>query len=95
MPYVYVPARRRRRLMRRGRYGGRRSYRSSFRRRRTSYGRASYRPRGYRSAGRGRYRGRARRARRQVRLVIQQPSDMLPIRPVAGQFARMRRRARF
>lgn len=92
MPYVYVPARRRRRLGARRRYGGRRTFRRTYRR---SYGRSSYKPRGYRSAGRGRYRGRARRANRQVRLVIQQPSDMLPIRPVAGQFARMRRRARF
>jgi hypothetical protein len=45
--------------------------------------------------GRGRYRGRARRAAREVRLVIQTPSDMLPPRPVAGQFARIRRRSRF
>lgn len=77
---------------RRRRWGMRR--RSTFRGRR-SYGRSSYRPRSYGYRGRGRYRGRARRARQEIRLVIQQPSDMLPVRPVAGQFARLRRRARF
>jgi len=79
---------------RRRRYGAaRRSYRTGSRRRRAV--RSSYRPRTYTSRGRGRYRGRARRAPREVRIVIQQPSDMLPVRPVAGQFARQRRRARF
>ena len=72
----------------------RRTYgRSRFRRR--SYGRGSYRPRVRRFSGRGRYRGRGRRGGSVVRLVIQTPSDMLPPRPVAGQFARVVRRARF
>jgi len=35
------------------------------------------------------------RASREIRLVIQTPSDMLPARPTVGQFARARRRARF
>ena len=60
-----------------------------------SRSRSGYRPRTYRSAGRGRVRGRARRSGQTIRLVIQTPSDMLPPRPVAGQFARVRRRARF
>lgn len=65
------------------------------RRRRMTMRRSSYRPRTYARAGRGRYRGRARRSGQSIRLVIQTPSDMLPPRPVANQFARVRRRARF
>lgn len=66
------------------------------RRRRRTYARGGgYRPRTYRRTGRGRYRGRARRGGQTIRLVIQTPSDMLPPRPQAGQFARIRRRARF
>lgn len=63
--------------------------------RRRTYSRSGYRPRVSRARGRGRYRGRARRAGSTIRLVIQTPSDMLPPRPVANQFARVRRRARF
>jgi hypothetical protein len=94
MPYVWVPSRRRRFGMRRRRFGfhRRRRYRSYFSRGRM---RSGYR-RPYSSfRGRGRYRGRAGRMRRQARLVIQVPGDMLPPRPVAGGWARMRRRARF
>lgn len=93
MPYMWVPSRRRRRRFGSARRAGYR--RGTFRRR--SYGRryGGFRPRGWSTRGRGRYMGRARRARREVRLVVQQPSDYLPVRPVAGQFARMRRRARF
>lgn len=79
--------RRRRRVMRRG-------Y-TRFRRRRATFRRSSYRPRVSRFRGRGRYRGRGRRGGSVVRLVIQTPSDMLPPRPQAGQFARVVRRARF
>lgn len=69
----------------------------AYRRRRRSRAmtRGSYRPRTFRSSSRGRTRGRARRSSQSIRLVIQTPSDMLPPRPVAGQFARIRRRARF
>lgn len=72
----------------------------AYRRRRMSgrsrtRSRGGYRPRTYRTASRGRARGRARRSGQTIRLVIQTPSDMLPPRPVAGQFARVRRRARF
>nr|QXN72874.1 MAG: hypothetical protein [Microvirus sp.] len=73
--------------------------RSSYRRRRTysrapaRYGRSGARP--YRSRGRGRYRGRTSRSRQTIRVVIQTPTDMLPARPVAGQSAMARRRARF
>lgn len=72
----------------------------AYRRRRRSSGyrmrrRSGYRPRSYSVRGRGRTRGRARRMGNTIRLVIQTPSDMLPPRPVAGQFARIRRRARF
>ena len=87
MPYF---RRRRFRRYRRGGYGRRYFRRGFVRRYRSGYRRPSY---SYR--GRGRYRGRARRASRAVRLVIQTPSDMLPPRPIAGQFARLRRRARF
>lgn len=69
--------------------------RSRFRRRSGRMVRSSYRPRAYRMRGRGRYRGRARRGGSTIRLVIQTPTDMLPPRPVAGQFARVLRRARF
>jgi len=75
--------RRRRRMTGRSRYGSR------------SRGRSSYRPRVTRLRGRGRYRGRGSRGGSTIRLVIQTPSDMLPPRPVTGQFARVRRRARF
>lgn len=78
--------RRRRRVLGRSRFR-RRSYRTRAR--------SSYRPRVSRFRGRGRYRGRARRGGSTVRLVIQTPTDMLPPRPVAGQFARVVRRARF
>ena len=64
----------------------------SFRRGRRMSG---YRARSWSVRGRGRYRGRARYRGQEVRIVIQQPTDMLPIRPVAGQFARLTRRARF
>ena len=72
----------------------------AYRRRRRSGGGMrrmgrTYRPRGYSVRGRGRYRGRTRRAGSTLRLVIQTPSDMLPLRPQAAQFARLRRRARF
>lgn len=80
----------------------------AYRRRRSSYGRSRYtrgrsysrfrtgrRP-AYRTLRRrGRYRGTGRVRGSTVRLVIQTPSDMLPPRPQAGQFARIRRRARF
>lgn len=79
--------RRRRRMVSRGR--------SRFRRRSYARARSSYRPRVRRFSGRGRYRGRGRRGGSVVRLVIQTPTDMLPPRPVAGQFARVVRRARF
>lgn len=82
--------RRRRRV-----YGRSRFAYSGRRRRRMSFRRGGYRPRSYRIRGRGRYRARARRMSQTVRLVIQTPSDMLPPRPVSGQFARIRRRARF
>jgi len=62
---------------------------------RRRYARSGYRPRASRFSGRGRYRGRGRRGGSVVRLVIQTPSDMLPPRPQAGQFARVVRRARF
>lgn len=71
----------------------------AYRRRRTSSYRRPARSstrrttRSYRT--RGRYRGRARATGQTVRLVIQTPTDMLPPRPVAGQFARLKRRARF
>ena len=74
---------------RRSRFSRRRTYT----RRRAS--RSTYRPRVRRFSGRGRYRGRVRRGGQVVRLVIQTPTDMLPPRPVAGQFARVVRRARF
>lgn len=81
--------RRRRRMTTRSRFTRRRvARRSTFRR-------SSYRPRVARFSGRGRYRGRGRRGGSVVRLVIQTPTDMLPPRPVAGQFARVVRRARF
>lgn len=67
----------------------------AMRRRRRTMRRSGYRPSVYRARGRGRYRGRARRSGQSIRLVIQTPSDMLPPRPVANQFARIRRRARF
>jgi len=35
------------------------------------------------------------RGAQEIRLVIQTPSDMLPARPKVGQFARVRRRARY
>lgn len=96
MPWMYV--RRRRRSY--GGYRRSRGYgyrRSTFRRR--SYGRpmrrSGYRRPYYSFRGRGRYRGRGRRGPREVRLVIQTPSDMLPPRPTAGGWARLRRRARF
>lgn len=74
----------------------RRTYgRSRFRRRSYGSARSSYRPRARRFSSRGRYRGRGSRGGSVVRLVIQTPSDMLPPRPVAGQFARVVRRARF
>jgi hypothetical protein len=97
VPWMFVRRRRRYGGVRRRRFGGgfRRRY-SSFRRR--GYGRfarSGYRRPSFHRAGRGRYRGRAYRGSREVRLVIQTPSDMLPPRPVAGQFARLRRRARF
>jgi len=66
---------------------------------RKSYSRApSYARR--RAPARTRSYGRTRRtgfgrASQEIRLVIQTPSDMLPARPKVGQFARMRRRARF
>lgn len=63
---------------------------------RGDYGsRGSYRPRASRVSGRGRYQSRAEPGVQTVRLVIQTPSDQLPPRPVSGQFARIRRRARF
>lgn len=67
----------------------------AYRRRRRVMRRSTYRPSTYRRAGRGRTRGRARRSGQSIRLVIQTPSDMLPPLPVANQFARVRRRARF
>lgn len=92
MPWVFVRRRRRRYGMRRfGRFRSFRRRRYGFRRRYSS----GYRRRFYSFRGRGRYRGRARRGRREVRLVIQTPSDMLPPRPRMAQFARIRRRARF
>lgn len=66
-----------------------------MRRRRRSMSRSSYRPRTFRRTGRGARRGRARASGQTIRLVIQSPTDMLPPRPVANQFARVRRRARF
>ena len=83
-----------RRRRRTGGYGRRRYGRRGMMGRRR-YARSSYRPRVARMRGRGRYRGRGSRGGQTVRLVIQTPSDMLPPRPVAGQFARVRRRARF
>jgi len=72
---------------RRRRAPARRSYARPSRSRRAPMARS------YRS--RGRYRGRARSTGQTVRLVIQTPSDMLPPRPAPGQFARLKRRARF
>lgn len=70
--------------------------------RRSSYGRGSFRgaSRYSRPARRNSYVGRGRRAgfgrgSSEIRLVIQTPSDMLPQRPKVGQFARLRRRARY
>lgn len=92
MPWVFVNRRRRMGGFRRRRSFGRgRFRRRSFRGRMMSGYRRPY----YTRRGRGRFRGRASRMGREVRLVIQTPSDMLPPRPVSGQFARLRRRARF
>lgn len=82
----------------RRRSGYRRPMRSRYGMRRRGFSR--FRRGGYRRPytsfrGRGRYRGRGRMSRQSVRLVIQTPTDMLPPRPSAGQFARQRRRARF
>jgi hypothetical protein len=91
MPWMFVRSRRRRYgFRRRGGFRRRRSFRRMGFRRMSGYRRPYFTRR-----GRGRYRGRAYRGSREVRLVIQTPSDMLPPRPVAGQFARIRRRARF
>jgi len=62
--------------------------RASYRTARKSYARPARRSYSKRRAA-------PSRARNEIRLVIQTPSDMLPARPVVGQFARARRRARF
>lgn len=93
MPWVFQRRRRRVGGYGRRRFGGFRRRRSMGRGRSTF--RSGYRRPYYTTRGRGRYRGRARRMRREVRLVIQTPSDMLPPRPTAGGFARLRRRSRF
>lgn len=77
------------------RFGGGRFRRFGFRRRGMYGMRSGYRRPFFRYGGRGRYRGRAGRMSRRPRLVIQVPSDMLPPRPLAGGWARVRRRARF
>lgn len=92
MPWRFVRARRRYRSFGRRRSYGRSYARRGFRRRPV---RSGYRRPMFSFRGRGRYRGRARRGSREVRLVIQTPSDMLPPRPIAGGWARLRRRARF
>lgn len=95
MPWMFVRRRRRRRMYGRS-YGGFRRRYSRFRRRGMGrFARSGYRRPSFSFRGRGRYRGRGYRSGRDIRLVIQTPTDMLPPRPVAGQFARLRRRARF
>jgi len=73
---------------RRRRSYGRRTATTRYGARRTSGLRSGY------SFG-GRSRRGFGRASREIRLVIQTPSDMLPVRPKVGQFARRVRRARF
>lgn len=66
-------------------------------RRRTSYSRSrsTRRGRGYSVRGSGRRMGRGRASGSTIRVVVTTPSDHLPARPLAAQWARVPRRARF
>lgn len=67
----------------------------AYRRRSTRRRSTRYTPRRRAMTGRGRYRGRTRPAAREIRIVLQTPTDMLPSRPTANQFARTMIRRRF